>query len=60
MVTVIKSPSESYAHIVSSYQQKYGDPGPSTLRLDTPLQPQVILDEEGGLIVSLMASLEQT
>ena len=54
------NPSQSFAKIISSYQDQYGDPGPSSHRLDSPLRPDVVLDEEGGLITSFMAAIEQT
>ena len=60
MVTTGASPSQSFAKIVYSYHEQYGEPGPSSQRLDTPLQPAVILDEDGGMIASLMGSLEET
>lgn len=60
MVTTGSSPSQSFAKIVYSYHEQYGEPGPSSQRLDTPLRPDVVLDEEGGLIASLMGSLEET
>ncbi|KAK4685830.1 hypothetical protein P7C73_g4306, partial [Tremellales sp. Uapishka_1] len=51
----------SFAKILSSYQQQYAQPqaGPSK-QLDSPLQYDVVLDEEGGLIHSLESAIEET
>ena len=59
MTSKLHNTSQSFAKIFSSYHEQYGEPGPSTLRLDHPLRSDVILDEEGGLITSLMVVLEQ-
>lgn len=60
MSTVGATPTQAFAKIVSSYHEQYGEAGPSSIRLDTPLRADVILDDEGGLITSLMGSLEET
>lgn len=52
------NPYQSFAKIFSSYHEQHG--GPSSIRLDTPLRYDVVLDEEGGLLASLMGSIEET
>ena len=53
------TPYASFAKILSSYHSEYAEPGPSSLRLDAPLRYEAILDESGGMINSLMGSIEE-
>ncbi|ORX40632.1 nuclear pore protein 84/107 [Kockovaella imperatae] len=53
------SASQSFAKVFSSYHEQYAEAGPSSAQLDTPIRYDVVLDEEGGLVTSLMGTLEQ-
>ncbi|ORY33501.1 putative nuclear pore complex protein [Naematelia encephala] len=57
------SPYTSFAKVFGAYHEQYAEPqaGPSSSKqLDTALRYDVVLDEEGGLLTSLMSSLEQS
>jgi nuclear pore complex protein Nup107 len=56
---VIATPYPSFANVFTSYHKQYAEAGPSSSQLDSPMRPDVILDEEGGLITSLIGSLEE-
>lgn len=51
------SPYQAFAKTFAAYQDRYAEAGPST-HLDSPLRHDVVLDEEGGVITTLMRSLE--
>ncbi|WVN84934.1 uncharacterized protein L203_100071 [Cryptococcus depauperatus CBS 7841] len=53
------TPYISFANIIASYQEQYSNAGQSS-QLDSSLNYEVVLDEEGGLISALMACLEET
>ncbi|EIW72067.1 hypothetical protein TREMEDRAFT_66694 [Tremella mesenterica DSM 1558] len=58
----MSAPSSSYQTFASafqSYQDHHSQAGPSSSHLDAPLQRHVILDEENGLVVQLMAAVEE-
>ncbi|WVQ84716.1 hypothetical protein IAT38_006873 [Cryptococcus sp. DSM 104549] len=59
MVTAT-TPYQTFAKVLSNYHDRYSDPGPSSSQLDSPIHHQAVLDEEGGLINALMASLQET
>ncbi|WWC71980.1 uncharacterized protein I206_105939 [Kwoniella pini CBS 10737] len=51
---------QNFAKVLSSYHDQYAEAGPSnTSSLDSPIQYEAVLDEEGGLIKSLMGALEE-
>jgi len=52
------SPYTSFAEILSRFHGQYSEAGPSSAQLDAPIRYDVVLDEEGGMIESLMGSLE--
>ncbi|ODN81544.1 hypothetical protein L202_01963 [Cryptococcus amylolentus CBS 6039] len=56
------TPYTSFASLLASYHHQYSQPGPSNApqQLDSPLQLDAVLNEDGGLINALMGSLEQT
>ncbi|KAE8539556.1 hypothetical protein D1P53_004658 [Cryptococcus gattii VGV] len=54
-----RTPYSSFASLFAAYQEQYSQAGPST-QLDSPINHEAVLDEQGGLIVSLMGSLEET
>ncbi|WWC64631.1 uncharacterized protein I303_107242 [Kwoniella dejecticola CBS 10117] len=55
------TPYQNFAKVLSSYHHQYAQAGPSTsTSLDSPIRYEAVLDEEGGLIRSLMAALEET
>ena len=53
------SPYQAFARTISTFQENYAEAGPSTIHLDSPLRHDVVLDEERGVVTSLMQSLEQ-
>ena len=52
-------PYQSFAKIFTSYHDRYATAGSSSSRLDASIRHDAILDEDGGLIVSLMSALEE-
>ncbi|OWT37305.1 nuclear pore complex protein Nup107 [Cryptococcus neoformans Bt1] len=54
-----RTPYSSFASLLAAYQEQYSHAGPST-QLDSPINHEAVLDEQGGLIASLMESLEET
>lgn len=53
------SPYTSFADILSRFHGQYSEAGPSTAaQLDAPIRYDVVLDEDGGMIETLMGSLE--
>ena len=60
MTTNTSTPYQSFAKILTSYHGQYAEAGPSSSQLDTPIRRDVVLNEEGGLITSLMTALEET
>lgn len=53
------TPYHSFAKVFTSYHEQYAEAGPSSSQLDSVLRRDVVLDEEGGLITSLMRSIEE-
>lgn len=54
-----RTPYSSFASLLAAYQEQYSQAGPST-QLDSPISHEAVLDEQSGLIISLMESLEET
>ena len=59
MSSSISDPYHSFAKVFTSYHDQYATAGTSSSQLDAPIRHDAILDEEGGLIVSLMSALEE-
>lgn len=63
MATASTGSYQAFAKIFSSYHDQYADAqaGPSTSRrqLDSVIRYDAVLDEEHGLLASLVQSLEQ-
>lgn len=54
------SPYTTFAEIISRFHGQYAEAGPSSTaaQLDSPIRYDVVLDEDGGMIETLMGSLE--
>lgn len=53
-----RSTYQAFAKVFSTYHEQYAA-GPSSRQLDAPLRHDAVLDEEGGMLVSLMAAVER-
>ncbi|KAK8853177.1 hypothetical protein IAR55_003879 [Kwoniella newhampshirensis] len=60
MATSSHTPYQTFAKVFSSYHDQYAKAGPSSNQLDSPIRADAVLDEQGGLIIALMGSLEET
>ena len=50
---------QAFARIFTSYHDQYSEPGPSNRQIDAGIRYDAVLDEQGGLLASLMGALEE-
>lgn len=53
------SPYQAFARIFTSYHDQYSEPGPSNRQIDSSIRYDAVLDEQGGLLASLMGAIEE-
>jgi hypothetical protein len=53
------SPYQAFARIFTSYHGQYSEPGPSNRQIDSSIRYDAVLDEQGGLLASLMGAIEE-
>jgi len=60
MTATASGPStyQAFAKAFTTYHEQYAEAGPSSRQLDAPLPYDVVLDEQGGLLNSLMIAVE--